>query len=62
MGPDGSVYFSERYQDTVRVITPRGLIDLVAGRGGVRGDGGDGGAATRAKLDDPQGIAIWAWW
>lgn len=58
IGPDGSVYFSERYQDTIRVITPRGLIGLVAGSGGVRGDGGDGGAAKRAKLDDPQGIAL----
>jgi sugar lactone lactonase YvrE len=58
VGPDGSVYFSERYQDTIRVITPRGLIGLVAGRGGVRGDAGDGGAAARAKLNDPQGIAF----
>lgn len=58
VGPDGSVYFSERYQNTIRVITPRGLIGLVAGRGGVRGDAGDGSAAARAKLNDPQGIAF----
>ena len=58
VGPGGNVYFSERYQNTIRVITPGGVIGLVAGRGGVRGDGGDGGAATRAKLNDPQGIAF----
>jgi sugar lactone lactonase YvrE len=58
VGPDGSVYFSERYQNTIRVITPRGLIGLVAGHAGVRGDGGDGGTAARAKLNDPQGIAF----
>jgi sugar lactone lactonase YvrE len=60
VGPDGRLYFSERYQDTIRVITPRGLIGLVAGRGGVRGDAGDGGPAGRAKLNDPQGIAFGA--
>ena len=58
VGPKGNVYFSERYQNTIRKITPRGVIVLVAGHGGVRGYGGDGGAATRAKLDDPQGIAF----
>lgn len=58
IGPGGSVYFSERYQNTIREITLRGLIGLVAGRGGVRGDGGDGGSAVRAKLNDPQGIAF----
>ena len=58
VGPDGRVYFSERYQNTIRVITPRGLIGLVAGRGGVRGDAGDGGTAARSKLNDPQGIAF----
>jgi sugar lactone lactonase YvrE len=58
VGPKSNVYFSERYQNTIRKITPRGVIVLVAGRGGVRGDGGDGGTATRAKLDDPQGIAF----
>jgi sugar lactone lactonase YvrE len=55
---DGSVYFSERYQNTIRVITPRGLIGLVAGRAGARGDAGDGGPAAWAKLNDPQGIAF----
>jgi sugar lactone lactonase YvrE len=58
VGPGGNVYFSERYQNTIRMITSRGVIVLVAGRGGVRGDGGDGGSAARARLDDPQGIAF----
>jgi len=58
IGPDRNVYFSERYQNTIRMITTRGLIVAVAGRGGVRGDAGDGGRATRAKLNDPQAIAF----
>jgi sugar lactone lactonase YvrE len=60
VGPGGSVYFSERYQQTVRMITDRGVMVLVAGRGGSRGGTGDGGSAIRAKLDDPQGIAFGA--
>jgi sugar lactone lactonase YvrE len=58
IGPDGNVYFSERYQNTIRMITTRGLIVAVAGRGGARGDAGDGGRATKAKLNDPQAIAF----
>jgi sugar lactone lactonase YvrE len=58
IGPGGSVYFSERYQQTVRMITARGVMVPVAGRGGSRGGTGDGGYAVRAKLDDPQGIAF----
>lgn len=58
IGLDGSVYFSERYQQTVRLITARGLLVLVAGRGGSRGGTGDGGYAVRARLNDPQGIAF----
>ena len=58
IGPGGSVYFSERYQQTVRMITARGVMVLVAGRGGSRGGTGDGEYAFRAKLNDPQGIAF----
>jgi sugar lactone lactonase YvrE len=58
IGPDGGVYIAERYQQTVRMITPRGVMVAIAGRGGSRGGTGDGGYAVRAKLDDPQGIAF----
>jgi sugar lactone lactonase YvrE len=58
VGPVGTVYFSERYQNTIRLITAGGVIGLVAGRGGIRGDAGDGGSAVKAKLNDPQGIAF----
>jgi sugar lactone lactonase YvrE len=42
----------------IRMITARGLILAIAGRGAARGDSGDGGAAIRAKLNDPQAIAF----
>lgn len=58
VGPAGNVYFSERYQNMIRMITARGLIVAIAGRGAARGDGGDGGVAVKAKLNDPQGIAL----
>lgn len=57
IGPGGFLYFSERDHHVVRMISARGLVVAVAGRGS-RGNSGDGGYATRAKLNDPQGIAF----
>jgi trimeric autotransporter adhesin len=58
VGSGGSLYFSERYQQVVRMIAAGGKMVAIAGRGGIRGDAGDGGPAVRAKLNDPQAIAF----
>ena len=58
VGPGGSLYFSERDHHAVRMITARGMMVAVAGRGGIRGYTRGGGAAIQAKLNDPQGIAF----
>jgi DNA-binding beta-propeller fold protein YncE len=54
----GSLYFSDAYNHCVRrVERDRGTITTVAGSGQA-GYSGDGGAATRAQLNSPYGIAL----
>jgi uncharacterized protein (TIGR03437 family) len=53
----GNVYFSEGAASRVRRVSPDGLIKTVAGTGSP-GSGGDGGPATKAMLDHPEGLAV----
>jgi sugar lactone lactonase YvrE len=53
----GNVYFSDFYNNRVRKISPSGIITTVAGNGSA-GFAGDGGLATSASLQLPQGVAI----
>lgn len=53
----GTLYFSETGAHAVRSLQPGGQMLTIAGNG-VRGYSGDGGAATLASLDSPQGIAV----
>jgi sugar lactone lactonase YvrE len=58
IGPGGSLYISERAHHTIRMITAGGKMIAVAGRGGIRGYFDGNGSALRARLNDPQGIAL----
>lgn len=58
VGPDGSVYFADRFRNRVRKVDPNGIISLVAGSGGNGAYAGDGGPATAAKLSSPKGLAL----
>ena len=54
----GNVYFTEQGNSTVReIVKATGLIETVAGTG-TQGYTGDGGAATAALLNEPEGIAF----
>jgi trimeric autotransporter adhesin len=53
----GNYYFVERFAHKVRKINVSGIIDVYAGNG-IEGYSGDGGAATLAELNNPDGIAI----
>lgn len=53
----GEVYVSDTENHRVRKITPSGVITTVAGRG-IAGFRGDRGAATSARLWNPQGLAL----
>ncbi len=51
----GNLYFSQAGQHTVRRLTPTGTNTIFAGTG-TAGFSGDGGAATSAALNSPNGL------
>jgi streptogramin lyase len=53
----GHVYVADTYNNRVRCIMPSGVIRTIAGTGEA-GYGGDGGSASTAVLNHPQGIAV----
>lgn len=55
--PDGSVYVLDDTAAVVRRIDSDGTVTRVAGTG-TPGFGGDGGPATGAQFDSPQGIVV----
>ena len=55
---DGGFLVADAGNHRIRRVAPTGIITTVAGT--VRGLAGDGGPATAARLDDPQGVALTA--
>lgn len=54
---NGNLYISDTYNNRIRKVTPAGVMTTVAGNG-TAGFSGDGGPATAAALDHPDGIAL----
>ena len=54
---DGTLFISDTGNNRVREVTPAGQIQALAGTG-QGGFTGDGGAASRAELSAPEGIAL----
>jgi hypothetical protein len=54
----GNLYIADFEDHRVRRVSPDGTITTFAGRGAGGGSSGDGGPATLARLDGPQGIAV----
>ncbi len=59
----GNLYISDSFNDRIRVVTPGGNINTVAGNGNYQTPpegaySGDGGPATQAALNEPFGIAV----
>ncbi|HTW59592.1 MAG TPA: hypothetical protein VMD99_15805 [Terriglobales bacterium] len=53
----GNTYISDAYSNQVFKVDAAGILTLVAGNG-VIGYSGDGGPATSATLDNPEGLAL----
>ena len=53
-----TVYFSDSRNNRVRTIAADGTLQTVAGSC-LAGDGGDGGLATEARLNEPHGLALY---
>ncbi len=53
----GNVYVADNLNNRIREVTPDGTISTVAGNGG-SGYWGDGGPATGANLNRPEGVAM----
>jgi RHS repeat-associated protein len=56
IGPDGSLYIADTDNHVIRKVTPDGTISTVAGGGPCCF--GDGGPATAAFLNEPNGVAV----
>jgi sugar lactone lactonase YvrE len=61
----GNLYIADSGNNVIRRVSTSGVITTVAGdvaadnaSGGLGGFSGDGGPATQARLDSPQGIAL----
>jgi RHS repeat-associated protein len=59
IGADGSLYINDQFNNRIRRVSPDGIITTVAGNGSY-GVTGDGGPATQAALNYPEGIAVGA--
>ncbi len=53
----GNIYIADSYNQRIRKIDASGIITTVAGTG-IRGHTGDGGPATAADLNAPDGVVI----
>src|SRR5579863_8102273 len=53
----GNVYFADQVDNIVARVSADGIVTVIAGNG-LRGFSGDGGPATSASLNYPNGLAF----
>src|SRR4249920_3722480 len=57
MDASGNLFIAAEFSNSIRKVTPNGIIGTIAGTGG-SGFLGDGGPATAALLNGPKGVAV----
>jgi streptogramin lyase len=61
LGPDGRIYLVDNSNHCLRTIDPKAYtIETIAGQGGKKGFGGDGGPAAKSLLNNPHGVGFGA--
>ena len=58
LAASGRLYFSDTCNNRVRRIAPDGTLETVAGSA-APGEGGEGGSATQARLNQPHGLLFY---
>jgi uncharacterized protein (TIGR03437 family) len=53
----GNIYIADLFNSRIRKVDTQGVITTFAGSG-VAGYNGDGGQATQARIDTPEGVAV----
>ncbi len=54
----GNLFIADEGSNTIRMVSTSGIITTIAGIGLITGSSGDGGPATAAELDSPQGVRV----
>ena len=54
----GELYVADKGNNAIRYIDQFGVVKTIAGNSGTAGYSGDGGLATNAQLNAPQGVAL----
>ena len=54
----GNLYIADSGNSRIRMVTPDGTINTIAGGNGIPGYSGDGGPALSAQLNFPAGVAV----
>lgn len=57
-GPDGTAYIADSSSDTIRAVSPDGIISTIAGVDQSFGFSGDDGPATQAQINNPGELAV----
>ena len=60
IGPDGSIYIADTFNNRIRKVSPAGIITTIAGSSSF-GYGGDGGPAISAEMNSPSSVKLDAW-